>query len=210
MDGPAARGAEGAPSRVPFVGLTGGLGAGKSTALQALERLGAATLSTDAVVHGLYETAAVRDAVVGRWGREVAPGGAVDRRAIARVAFADPAERAWLEGLLWPLVAERVAAWHDELRYRDPQPAAAVVETPMLFEAGLEGRYDATIAVVADEAVRAERAAARGHVAVDERSARQLSQEEKAARATYVVPNHGTVEDLERELSAVLGRLRGA
>ena len=198
------------PSRVPFVGLTGGLGAGKSTALQALERLGAATLSTDAVVHALYETAAVRDAVVGRWGSAVAPDGVVDRHAIARVAFADPGERAWLEGLLWPLVSERVAAWHDELRYRDPQPVAAVVETPLLFEAGLEDRYDATIAVVTDEDIRRARAAARGHTALDERAARQLTQEEKAARATYVVANDGTVEDLERELSDVLGRLRGA
>jgi len=197
-------------SRVPFVGLTGGLGAGKSTALQALERLGAATLSTDAVVHELYASDAVRDAVVGRWGDEVAPGGVVDRSAIARHVFAAPDERAWLEGLLWPLVGERVAGWYAEVRARTPPPPAAVVETPLLFEAGLESRYDATIAVVADEALRAERAAARGHAAVDERAARQLTQEEKAARATYVVGNHGSVEDLERELSSVLGRLMGA
>jgi dephospho-CoA kinase len=204
MAGPAA-----SPSRVPFVGLTGGLGAGKSTALQALERLGAATLSTDAVVHELYASDEVRDAVVARWGAGVAPGGVVDRRAVAGHAFADPGDRAWLEGLLWPLVGERVAAWRDEVQRLDPPPPAAVVETPLLFEAGLESRYDATIAVVADEAVRAERAAARGHAAVDERAARQLSQEEKASRATYVVRNHGTIEDLERELSCVLGTLRG-
>jgi dephospho-CoA kinase len=196
-------------SRVPFVGLTGGLGAGKSTALQALERLGAATLSTDAVVHELYASDAVRDAVVDRWGPEVAPDGVVDRPAIARHVFAAPVERGWLEGLLWPLVGDRVASWYAELGSRDPAPVAAVVETPLLFEAGLESRYDATIAVVADEAVRAERAAARGHAAVDERAARQLSQEEKASRATYVVRNHGSVEDLERELSVVLGRLMG-
>jgi dephospho-CoA kinase len=196
-------------SRVPFVGLTGGLGAGKSTALQALERLGAATLSTDAVVHELYASDAVRDAVVDRWGPEVAPDGVVDRPAIARHVFAAPVERGWLEGLLWPLVGDRVASWYAELGSRDPAPVAAVVEKPLLFEAGLESRYDATIAVVADEAVRAERAAARGHAAVDERAARQLSQEEKASRATYVVRNHGSVEDLERELSVVLGRLMG-
>jgi dephospho-CoA kinase len=196
-------------SRVPFVGLTGGLGAGKSTALQALERLGAATLSTDAVVHELYASDAVREAVVDRWGPEVAPDGVVDRPAIARHVFAAPVERGWLEGLLWPLVGDRVASWYAELGSRDPAPVAAVVETPLLFEAGLESRYDATIAVVADEAVRAERAAARGHAAVDERAARQLSQEEKASRATYVVRNHGSVEDLERELSVVLGRLMG-
>jgi len=201
-------GARGAP-RVPLVGLTGGLGAGKSTALAALERLGAATLSTDAVVHELYASAEVRVAVVARWGPEVAPGGTVDRSAVAARAFASPEERAWLEGLLWPRVGARVAAWRAEVERRDPPPPAAVVETPLLFEAGLEGLYDATIAVVADEQVRAERAAARGHAAVDERAARQLPQEEKARRATFVVRNEGTAQELEAELSAVLGRLRG-
>jgi dephospho-CoA kinase len=192
---------------VPFVGLTGGLGAGKSTALAALERLGAATISTDAIVHELYADEAVVAAVTGRWGPDVAPGGVVDRSAIARHAFASPEERAWLEGLLWPLVGRRVAEWRRDLEAREPPPPAAVVETPLLFEAGLEGGYDATIAVIAEEEVRAARAAARGHHAVDERSARQLSQEEKAARATYVVTNSGTVEELEAELSAVLDKL---
>jgi dephospho-CoA kinase len=158
-------------------------------------------------VHELYADDAVRAAVTERWGPEVAPGGVVDRSAIARRAFASSEERSWLEQLLWPLVGQRVAEWRRRLDEREPPPRAAVVETPLLFEAGLEGGYDATIAVVADEEVRAARAAARGHHAVDERSARQLSQEEKAARATYVVTNSGTVEELESELSAVLDKL---
>jgi dephospho-CoA kinase len=187
--------------------LTGGLGAGKSTALAALERLGAATISTDAVVHELYADADVVAAVTERWGSEVAPDGVVDRSAVARHAFAAPDERVWLEQLLWPLVGQRVAQWRRELDEHDPPPRAAVVETPLLFEAGLEAGYDATIAVIAEEEVRAARAGARGHHAVDERSARQLSQEEKAARATYVVTNSGTVEELEAELSAVLDKL---
>ncbi len=187
--------------------MTGGLGAGKSTALAALERLGAATLSTDAVVHELYRSAEVRGAVVERWGTDVAPGGEVDRSAVAARAFAAPDERAWLEALIWPRVAQRVVAFRAEADGRDPPPRAAVVETPLLFEAGMDGAYDATIAVVADEAVRAERAAARGHAAVDERAARQLPQEEKAARATYVVRNDGTVDELEGQLSEVLGKL---
>lgn len=195
---------------VPFVGLTGGLGAGKSTALQALERLGAATLSTDAVVHELYASDEVRDAVVERWGREVAPAGVVDRAAIAAKAFASPEERAWLEALIWPLVGQRVWAWREEVAHRDPAPPAGVVETPLLFEAGLEGAYDATIAIVAPEELRAERAAARGHAAVDERAARQLSQAEKASRATYVVENDGSIDDLDRELSAILAKLGGS
>jgi dephospho-CoA kinase len=172
-----------------------------------LEKLGAATISTDVVVHDLYRSAAVRDAVVARWGPDVAPDGVVDRAAVARSAFASPEERAWLESLLWPLVGERVAAWRTAVEEREPRPRAAVVETPLLFEAGLEGAYDATIAVVAGEDVRAARAAARGHHAVDERAARQLSQQEKAARATYVVANSGTVEQLELALAAVLEKL---
>ena len=192
---------------VPFVGLTGGLGAGKSTALGALERLGAATLSTDAVVHELYASDEVRDAVVERWGDEVAPDGVVDRSAVARFAFADDDERAWLEGFIWPRVGERVAAFREKAMSASPAPRAAVVETPLLFEAGLDGMYDATIAVVADEEVRAERAAARGHHGVDERNARQLTQDEKAARATYVVRNDGTISELDAQLSAILGKL---
>lgn len=183
------------------------MGAGKSTALDALRRLGAATLSTDAVVHELYASPELRDLVVARWGEDVAPGGVVDRATIAARAFAAPEERAWLEREIWPRVGARVAAWREEVASREPPPAAAVVETPLLFEAGLEGLYDATVAVVADEAVRAERASARGHVGVDERAARQLPQEEKERRATYTVSNSGTVEQLERELSGVLDRL---
>jgi len=203
-------GADAAPAefRVPFVGLTGGLGSGKSTALAALRRLGAATLSTDAVVHELYASAEVRDAVVDRWGPEVVSAdGAVDRAAIARHVFAQPAEREWLEGLLWPLVGQRVWGFRTEQEAADPAPKAAVVETPLLFEAGMDGIYDATIAVVADEDVRRARAAARGHEAVDERAARQLTQDEKAQRATYVVRNDGTEADLEATLSSVLAKL---
>jgi dephospho-CoA kinase len=197
------------PDQVPFVGLTGGLGAGKSTALGALGRLGAETISSDAIVHELYGGQQLRDAVVGRWGPEVAPAGVVDRAAVAQRAFAADQERRWLEQQIWPLVAARVAEWLEQARAREPSPPAAVVEVPLLFEAGLEGIYDATIAVVAAEDVRAARAAARGHEAVGERDARQLPQEEKARRATYVVRNDGSVEELEAQLSAVLAKLGG-
>ncbi len=197
---------------VPFVGLTGGMGAGKSTALAALQRLGAATISSDAVVHELWAgDEQLRQAVLERWGPEVAPGGVIDRSAVAERAFATAEDRAWLEGLLWPLVGARVAAWLDRARADPPRggsrPRAAVVEVPLLFEAGQQDLYDATIAVVSDEELRRERAAARGHASVDERAARQLSQEEKAQLATFVVRNDGTEEDLQRKLSAVLDKL---
>jgi dephospho-CoA kinase len=188
----------------PFIALTGGIGAGKSTALAILERLGAAVISSDAVVHELYTSDRVRDAVVARFGAKVAPDGVVDRGQLATVAFDTAESRAWLEGLIWPLVRERVAAWRLASEQAAPRPRALVVEVPLLFEAGQEGLYDATIAVTADEDILRDRASARGHRAADEREARQLSQADKAARASYVVANDGDVDELERKLSSVL------
>jgi dephospho-CoA kinase len=164
-------------------------------------------LSTDQVVHDLYEASDVRDAVTKRYGPAVAPDGVIDRAALAQRAFATDQDRAWLEGLLWPRVGAKMFAWREKLE-RAPSPSrAAVVEVPLLFESGMEGAFDATIAVVAEEQLRARRAAGRGHQSLDERSARQLTQQEKADRATYVVVNDGTVVELERELSAVLDML---
>jgi dephospho-CoA kinase len=159
------------------------------------------------VVHELYRDPEVHAAVVARWGPEMAPSGVVDRHAVARRAFSTPEDREWLEGFLWPRVGQRVAEWRAIASTRDPAPPALVVEVPLLFESGMDAAFDATIAVVADDAVRAERAAARGHEAVDERTARQLGQEEKAQRATYAVQNSGTLDALEQTLSSVLEKL---
>jgi dephospho-CoA kinase len=142
----------------------------------------------------------VRQAVLDRWGT-------TERSEIAKHAFATPEDRAWLEELLWPRVGARMWEWRQEQESRDPAPRALVVEVPLLFESGMDGAFDATLAVVADEAVRRERARARGHAALEERTSRQLSQEEKAARATYTVANSGTIEELQETLTEVLEKL---
>jgi dephospho-CoA kinase len=195
-------------ARVPFVGLTGGIAAGKSEALKAFERLGAATLSTDAVVHELLTTGEVRDMLVERFGDEVAPEGEIDRGAVAEVVFGDDDNRKWLEDLLWPRVGQRMWEWRQEVEAQDPPPPAAVVEVPLLFEAGMEAVFDTTVAVIADEPVRVERAGGRGHHGVDERTSRQLTQDQKAERADVIVRNEGSLEELESELSTVLGNMR--
>ena len=192
---------------VPFVGLTGGLGAGKSEALRALEALGASTLSTDAVVHELLQGEELRSEIVERLGEGVQRDGVLDRSLMAERVFGDEEARAWLEGVLWPKVGERVAAWKAEVDAAQPRPRAAVVEVPLLFEAGMEAVFDKTLAVVADEGVRTERAGSRGHAAVEGRAGRQLSQDEKAARADYVVRNDGTLDELREKLSRVLGTI---
>jgi dephospho-CoA kinase len=189
------------------IGLTGGIAAGKSEALAAFGRLGAATLSSDVVVHDLLEGDPFRAELVERWGPEVAPEGApTDRGKIGAIVFADPAELSWLESKVHPAVGAATAAWIGAL---PADTEVAVIEVPLLFEGGREAVFDTTVSIVAAEGVRKERAAARGHALVDAREARQLTQEEKAERADHLIVNDGSVEDLEAALSALLAKLSG-
>jgi dephospho-CoA kinase len=187
------------------IGLTGGIAAGKSEALAAFERLGAATLSSDAVVHELLDSDPLLGRLVERWGTRVAPAGTVDRARIGEIVFADPEELSWLEAQIHPLVGERIGSWLASL---PADTAIAVVEIPLLFEAGMEGAFDTTVAVVTSDHVRRARAEARGHALVGEREARQLAQEEKASRADHVIENDGTVEELEQALSTFVANLQ--
>ncbi len=188
------------------IGLTGGIAAGKSTALAAFERLGAATISSDAVVHELLDSEPLLGRLTERWGEDVAPNGRVDRNKIGGIVFADPDELSWLESQIHPLVGERIGAWLGSL----PEDAeVAVVEVPLLFEGEMAPVFDTTVAVVTADEVRRARAEARGHTLVGEREARQLSQDEKADRAEHVIENNGTVEELEQRLSALVAKLRG-
>jgi dephospho-CoA kinase len=187
------------------IGLTGGIAAGKSEALAAFSRLGAATLSSDAVVHELLDSEPLVGRLVERWGPEVAPEGSVDRNRIGELVFADPDQLTWLEQQIHPLVGERIGGWLADL---PAETEIAAIEVPLLFESGMEKAFDTTVAIVAEDEVRRERAAARGHALVDEREARQLAQDEKAERAEHTVANDGSVEDLEEALSALIEKLR--
>lgn len=188
------------------IGLTGGIAAGKSEGLAAFERLGAAAISSDAVVHELLDSEPLLGRLTERWGPEISTDGGVDRTRIGGIVFADPSELSWLEAQIHPLVGEKVGAWMAAL----PEGTeVAVVEVPLLFESEMEAVFDTTLAIVTSDEVRRARAEARGHALVGEREARQLDQEEKAARAEHVVENNGTVEELERALSDLLARLRG-
>lgn len=187
-----------------FIGLSGAISSGKSEALAALGRLGAATLSTDAVTHELLDEPATLERLVKRWGPEVGPGGRVDRARVGEIVFADPDELEWLESVLHPLVGERVVAWREELA---GTADLAVVEVPLLFESGMEPFFDATLVVVAGDERRERWAGERGTAALEGRSARQLTEAEKAARATFVVANNGDLADLEAALRELWPRL---
>lgn len=187
-----------------FIGLTGGIGAGKSEALAAFERAGAATLSTDRVTHDVLDREDVLELLVERWGSEVAPEGAVDRERVARIVFEDPDELRWLESQTHPRVGEAVLAWRRDL---GPETEVAVVEVPLLFEAGMEPAFDATVAVIAADPNREERLAERGQPGLEGREARQLGQDAKAERADHVIHNDGSLEDLDREVVGLVERL---
>jgi dephospho-CoA kinase len=188
------------------VGLTGGVAAGKSEALAALERIGVPTVSSDRIVHDLLAGDELRDLLTARWGEDVAPGGEVDRDCVGRIVFENPEELAWLESVLHPRVGERLAAWRQAL---PEETEVAAVEVPLLFETGMDQMFDATIAIAAPDPVREDRIRDRGTGAAAERSGRQLSQDEKVERATHVVVNDGTLADLESRLAALLPRLKG-
>ena len=189
---------------IRFVGLTGGIGAGKSEVLAAFARLGAATLSTDQVTHELLADPEVRDALIERWGEGVAPDGEVDRGRVAEIVFADSGELAWLESQLHPRVGAHVLGWREQL---EPGTEVAVVEVPLLFEAAMENAFDATVAVVADDRVRERRLRERGQAGLAGREDRQLDQAEKSNRADHVLRNDGTLEELERAAATVLEEL---
>jgi len=184
-----------------IVGLTGGIGSGKSEALRAFERHGARTLSSDDGVHTLYTREPVKQAMREHFGAGVfTPGGDVDRKAVGAIVFADASELRWLEGLLLPLLAEEFAAWRD--RESDAGARLLVHEAPTLFEAGVDDRYGVILTVTAPADVReARRPGARRQMA------HQLPEAEKAARSDYVYENTGTLEDLDRYIAGLAERL---
>lgn len=187
-----------------FIGLTGGIGAGKSEALNAFERAGAATLSTDRVAHDLLDRPDVRDLLVNRWGDEVAPGGTIDRNRVAEIVFESPDDLRWLESQTHPRVGEAVLAWRQGL---GDDVQVAVVEVPLLFEASMDAAFDATVAVIADDSIREARLAERGQPGLAGREERQLDQAEKAERATHTIVNDGTLDELDAEVRELVGRL---
>jgi dephospho-CoA kinase len=185
------------------VALTGGIAAGKSEALRAFARHGAAVASSDEVVHRLYrEDEGLRAALRARWGERAFADGEVDRAEVGRIVFADRAELDWLEGALHPRVRAAVAAWLEGLRAQADPPAVAVVEVPLLYETGGESRFDRVVVVTAPAATRAGR-----RDGIDERERRLVPDEEKLARADFAYVNDGSLEQLDAVVASVLEEL---
>ncbi len=194
------------PAKKPLaLAITGGIGAGKSTVLSALRAHGAATVSSDEIVHHLLASDdGVRDAIVERMGRDVlGVSGRPDRAKIAERVFGDRELLDWLEHLLHPLVSREYLAWREQLGELDDPPLVCVTEVPLLYEIGAEERFDRVLVVTAPRQLREQRR----RLPLDRRDERLLPERDKVARADYHFVNTGTFEDLDAWAAAFLADL---
>jgi dephospho-CoA kinase len=187
------------------VAITGGIGAGKSEALAAFARHGAATISSDDIVHRLLrEDEEVRAALLERFGERILDEvGQVDRKAIAEIVFGDRDALAWLEALLHPRVGAEYLRWRDALAELPDAPAVCATEVPLLYEAGGERRFDVVVAITAPQEVRARRA----RVPLEDRESRLIPDDEKVARADFSYVNDGSLEELDAFVRGVVDDL---
>lgn len=188
------------------VAITGGIGAGKSEALYAFQKAGAATVSSDEIVHHLLATDAdVREALVRELGRDIlGHEGVIDRARVAEVVFADHSKLDFLEALLHPRVAAEYLRWREQLAALPNPPDVCVTEVPLLFESGAELRFDKVVVITAPAKLREQRR----RVPRDDRDRRLLPDAEKVKRADYAYVNTGTLEELDAWVTGVMGELR--
>ena len=186
------------------VAITGGIGAGKSEALYAFQKAGAATVSSDEIVHNLLRSADVRDAIVRELGEGVlGDDGEIDRSRVAEVVFADREKLQFLEALLHPLVSAEYLLWREQLAALPNPPAVCVTEVPLLYETGSDARFDRVIVITAPSKLREQRRRVRR----DEREDRLLPDREKVKRADFTYVNKGTLAELDEWVSGVMGEL---
>jgi len=190
--------------RIPRLGVTGGIGSGKSTATAFLAEFGAAVVSADELVHHLLEEQAIISRIERHFGGAVLEDEQIVRPALANVVFNDAGELVWLESLLHPHVKRLIADWARDQQSRRPRPPLLVAEVPLLFESDMTDIFDYILLVTAPEAARRKRLSSK--VTADEfsrRAARQQPEAEKATRSDFVVENVGGREHLKRYVGEV-------
>ncbi|HEV2902425.1 MAG TPA: dephospho-CoA kinase [Gaiellaceae bacterium] len=188
--------------------MTGGIGAGKSEALKAFARHGAAVVSSDEIVHHLIRTdPEVKKAMLDRLGDGIlGEDGKIDRRKVGRIVFGDREALAWLEGLLHPRVSAEYLNWRDQLARLPEPPDVAVTEVPLLYEVGSQDRFDKVVAITAPRLLREQRT----NVPMKGREERLIDDREKAKRADYAYVNTGGLAELDAWVAGVMEELRAA
>ena len=191
---------------VAAIGLTGGIGAGKSTALSFFAEAGALTLSADAVVHQLYARPDVKRALADHFAGDVLGlDGEVDRRRLAGAVRGRPEQLGWLESLTHPLVGEEIMSFIKEA----PAGAVVVCEVPLLFEAGMEGLFDLVVTVEAGSETRRRRSVhGFGPEVFGEFEALQASTERRVAGSDLAFGNDGNLQHLREFVGVAYARAR--
>lgn len=185
-----------------IVGLTGGIGSGKSTAASIFADLGAVVIDADQIAREVVAPGSPAVAKIAeRFGSDVVVNGAIDREKLAQIVFADPAARADLEGITHPLVGKR---FEEILAQQDPD-AVIIYDIPLLFESKLEGAYDVIVTIEAPLDIRRERLLARGLLPsqIDQRMAAQVSDEVRREGSDLVIVNDGETSSLREAISQI-------
>lgn len=192
----------------PIIGISGGIGAGKSSVAKILGELGCFVSESDVQAREALRDPAIRNELVRWWGTAILDDqGEIDRSKVAQIVFTSPAERKRLESLTHPWIENRRLQHFQNASEDVP---ALVIDAPLLFEAGLDRVCDAVIFVEADPALRLERVkTARGwdnqELAKRERS--QMALDEKRRRADYVVHNNGDWSELNDQVRRILQQI---
>lgn len=196
--------------RKPIVGLTGGIGSGKSEVGRILSELGAGVVSSDDINRQLLATTEIKSELVDWWGERILrPDGEIDRAVIADIVFRDSAQRTRLEALMHPRIEQRRAEMFAEFQ-QQPRIRMSVIDAPLLLEAGIDRLCDVLIFVDADRSVRIARAAAtRGWSAeeLDRREKFQWPLDKKRARADHVCQNNSDLATLRRQVEAIFSQI---
>ncbi len=188
------------------VAITGGIGAGKSEALKAFARHGAAVVSSDEIVHHLLGADdEIKRELVARFGHGIVDpdSGAIDRGAIASIVFDDPEALAFLEGVLHPRVATEYLRWRDGLARLDDPPPVCVTEVPLLYETGGDERFDKVVVITAPRQLRDARTNGRS----SGREQRLIDDREKVKRADWSYVNTGGIDELDAFVAQVMREL---
>lgn len=201
------------PSQKPVIGLTGGIGSGKSTVARILESLGAAVIDADQLIHDELAQPDVAATVRSWWGEDVCtPDGRVDRQAVAAIVFERPEELKRLETLLYPRVERKRESLCAAFE-ADASVGAIVLDAPKLFEAGWDRACDSVIFVDAPRDERLRRVAARRGWNGDELDRREkwlMPLDKKRARADDIVVNHSSIAELRSDIELIFRKVLAA
>lgn len=190
-----------------YLGLSGGIGCGKSTVAKMLSDLGAVVIDADAIAKEVLEPGQIGyENVIHKFGDGVLDtSGNIDRKKLAELVFQDADQLSQLEEIVHPAVIARVAQIRESL----PNTATVVYDTPLLVEKQLQNQFDSVLMVFADLDIRKQRLVDRGLEMgdIEARLANQVSDDQRAAVADFVVVNNGSLQELRDNVTKVWQQL---